>query len=151
LSPHSFGTTALLATIASDSAEEPPSPAASQSAYAEHHLNSARSDRDHPFQTDAEEKESLRVWTSPDLDNPEYLSLLKVFPPFITRRALPRFIVTPNRPSDIEEAEEERGEGKEIQFGTGTMWISSKSRGDGWNGSWWSRFVSWCRKVLLFC
>jgi len=91
----------------------------------------------------------LRIWTSPDLPNPELLSLLTVFPAFITRRALPRFSVPPNaRAADIEEGEE-RGEGKEIHFGTGSMWISSKPRSDGWQGDWWTRFVLWWRR--LFC
>lgn len=92
----------------------------------------------------------LRIWTSPDLPNPELLSLLTVFPSFITRCAVPRFIVPLNaRAADIEEGEEERGEGKEINFGTGSMWISSKPRGDGWRGDWWTRFVLWWRR--LFC
>ncbi|KAG0701330.1 hypothetical protein DFH29DRAFT_570750 [Suillus ampliporus] len=92
----------------------------------------------------------LRIWTSPDLPNPELLSLLTVFPSFITRRALPRFTVPLNsHAADIEEGEEERGEGKEIHFGTGSMWISSKPRGEGWRGDWWTRFVLWWRR--LFC
>jgi hypothetical protein len=90
----------------------------------------------------------LRTWTSPDLGNPELLSLLTVFPSFITRRALPRFLVSPNA-ADIEEGEGGRGEGKEIHFGTGSMWISSKPRGDGWRGDLWTRFVLWWRR--LFC
>ncbi|KIJ68005.1 hypothetical protein HYDPIDRAFT_107574 [Hydnomerulius pinastri MD-312] len=92
----------------------------------------------------------LRTWTSPDLPNPEYLSLLTLFPSFITRRSLPRFPVSTNpRTPDIEEGEEERGEGKEIRFGTGTVWISSKQRSDGHRGDWWTRFVLWWRR--LFC
>ncbi|KAH7888495.1 hypothetical protein F5I97DRAFT_705279 [Phlebopus sp. FC_14] len=92
----------------------------------------------------------LRIWTSADLTNPEYLSLLTVFPSFITRRALPRFPVsrTPRAP-DVEEAEEDRGEDKEIHFGTGMMWISLKQRSDGYKGSAWTRFILWWRR--LFC
>lgn len=51
--------------------------------------------------------------------------------------------------TDIEEGEEERGEGKEIRFGTGTMWVSSKRRSEGYKGDWWTRFVLWWRR--LFC
>ncbi|KAF9222744.1 hypothetical protein BS17DRAFT_783321 [Gyrodon lividus] len=92
----------------------------------------------------------LRIWTTPDLPNPEYLSLLTVFPSSITRRALPRFAISTHpRAADVEEGEEERGEGKEIRFGTGTMWISSKQRSDGYQGGWWTRFVLWWRR--LFC
>lgn len=91
----------------------------------------------------------LRIWTSPDLPNSELLSLLTVFPPFITRRALPRFSVPLNTATDIEEGERGRGEGTEIHFGTGSMWVSSKSRSDGWRGNWWTRFVLWWRR--LFC
>ncbi|KIM69046.1 hypothetical protein SCLCIDRAFT_812765 [Scleroderma citrinum Foug A] len=92
----------------------------------------------------------LRVWTAPDLSNPEYLSLLTVFPSFITRQPLPRFPVSKDpRMTDIEEGEEERGEGKEIRFGTGTMWVSSKRRSEGYKGDWWTRFVLWWRR--LFC
>lgn len=92
----------------------------------------------------------LRVWTTPDLPNPEYLSLLTIFPSFITRGSLPRFPVTSHpRAADIEEGEEDRGEDKEIRFGTGSMWVSVKQRGDGYKGGWWTRFVLWWRR--LFC
>ncbi|EGN99694.1 hypothetical protein SERLA73DRAFT_167599 [Serpula lacrymans var. lacrymans S7.3] len=102
------------------------------------------------FAMEESEEEYLRIWTSADLPNPEYLSLITVFPSFITRRPLPRFPVTPSaRAADIEEGEDERGEGKEIRFGTGSMWISSKQRGDDWRGDWWTRFILWWRR--LFC
>jgi hypothetical protein len=91
----------------------------------------------------------LRIWTAPDLVDPEYMSLLTVFPSFITRRPLPRFRLSLHpRAADIEEAEDERGEGKEIRCGTGTIWISSKQRSDGYKGGWWTRFVLWWRRLL---
>ena len=97
--------------------------------------------------------EYMRTWTSPDLPNPELISLLKVFPIFITRRPLPRFPVTSDsrRPPDIEEGEDDPVESKEIRvrFGTGSMWVSSKQRSDGFEGGWWTRFVLWWRR--LFC
>lgn len=97
-----------------------------------------------------ESEDHLRVWTAPNLSNPEYLSLLTVFPSFITRRPLPRFPTSKDpHIADIEEGEEERGEGKEIRFGTGTMWVSSKQRSEGYKGDWWTRFVLWWRR--LFC
>lgn len=92
----------------------------------------------------------LRIWTTPDLLNSEYLSLLTVFPSFVTRRALPRFHVASHpRVADLEEGEEVRGEGKEIQFGTGMIWVSARRRGEGYKGGWWTRFVLWWRR--LFC
>lgn len=106
-----------------------------------------------PLRSELDIEESdvhMRTWTAPDLSNPEYLSLLTVFPSFITRRPLPRFAVAKNpRVADIEEGEDERGEGKEIRFGTGTMWVSSKHRSEGYRGHWWTRFVLWWRG--LFC
>ncbi|KAH0827371.1 hypothetical protein J3R83DRAFT_4021 [Lanmaoa asiatica] len=88
----------------------------------------------------------LRIWTSPDLPNREYLSLLTVFPSFITRGALPRFPVSSHpRAADIEEGEE----GKEIRFGTGSIWVSGKQRSSGYKGGWWTRFILWWRR--LFC
>jgi len=142
----SSGTTALLSAIAS---EEPPSPI-SLLADLDDFTTTARSDRDRSFDYEPED-EHLRVWTSPDLANPEYITLLKVFPPFITRRAITRFPATKNRQRDVEEAEEERANGLEIHVGTGTMWVSSKLRRNGWNGGLWSRFVSWWRRVFSFC
>ncbi|KAF7361662.1 hypothetical protein MVEN_00509600 [Mycena venus] len=86
---------------------------------------------DDPFD---EDEEFLRIWTSPDLSNPEYMDLLKVFPGFITRRTLPRFPVMP-APKDIEEGFDVGGEGgRSLQFGTGTMWVSAVPRVDGWEG-----------------
>ncbi|KAJ7091193.1 hypothetical protein C8R44DRAFT_414820 [Mycena epipterygia] len=97
---------------------------------------------------DDSDEEFLRIWTSPDLTNPEFIDLLKVFPTFITRRALPRFPVTP-APKDIEEGYDVGGEGKLLRFGTGTMWVSSIQRGDGWEGGWWTRICLWWKQV--FC
>ncbi|TFK73905.1 hypothetical protein BDN72DRAFT_834231 [Pluteus cervinus] len=93
----------------------------------------------------------LRIWTSPDLTNPEYHELLKLFPTFITRRPIPRFPTTTaqGRQPDIEEGDDEGQEGKQIHFGTGSMWVGPKQRADGWQGGWWTRFVLWCRRV--FC
>jgi hypothetical protein len=92
----------------------------------------------------------LRIWTMPDLPNPEYLSLLSVFPSFVIRGSPPRFPVSLYpRAADIEEGEEERGEGKEIRYGTGSMWVSAKQRSDGYKGGWWTRFSLWWRR--LFC
>ena len=98
---------------------------------------------------DDEDDESLRVWTTPDLTNPELLALAELFPSFITRRPLPRFPVPNTLHLDIEEGEEDRLDGRVIRFGTGTMWISPKQRGDGWEGGWWARLVMWWRKI--FC
>ena len=92
--------------------------------------------------------EYLRTWMSPDLSNAEILELLKIFPAFISRRPLPRFPLPDSRQADIEEGEE-AGEGMRITFGTGSMWVSSKRRSDGWKGGWWSRFVLWLTR--LFC
>lgn len=92
----------------------------------------------------------LRIWTTPDLPNPEYLSLLTVFPSFITRGSPPRFAVSSHpRVTDIEEGEDERGDGKEIRYGTGSMWVSAKQRNDSYKGGWWRRFILWWRR--LFC
>lgn len=136
----SNGTNPLLALAP----EEPPSPPASY-VDMDDMLITARSDRG---LVDTLEDGHMRTWTFPDLPNPEILNLLTLFPALIMRRVMPRFPVATGRRRDVEEADDERGEGKEIQFGTGSMWISPDLRSDGWNGTWWSRFVSWWRKVL---
>lgn len=94
------------------------------------------------------DEEYMRIWTSPDISNPELLELLKAFPAFVSRRPLPRFPVSAARQLDIEEGED-GGEGKRIHFGTGSIWVSSKLRLNGWNGDWWTRFILWWRR--LFC
>lgn len=98
---------------------------------------------------DEEEEHYLRVWTSPDLTNPELAQLIKLFPTFITRRPLPRFPSSNPRHLDIEEGEDDGTEGRTIRFGTGTIWVSSQQRGQGWEGGWWERFLFWWRKI--FC
>ncbi|KAG6885695.1 hypothetical protein C0993_011180 [Termitomyces sp. T159_Od127] len=95
------------------------------------------------------DEEYLRIWTSPDLTNPELLELLSLFPAFVSRRPLPRFSSANLRHPDIEEGEDEDGEGKRVQFGTGSLWVSSKPRSDGWKGGWWTRFLLWWRRT--FC
>jgi hypothetical protein len=94
----------------------------------------------------------MRIWTSPDLPNREFLQLLKVFPTFITRRATPRF---PNHASDEHSPTDlEAGQGfsaavGDIQVGTGKMWVSAQPRAKGWEGNWWTRFKHWWHQV--FC
>jgi hypothetical protein len=94
-----------------------------------------------------EETDYMRIWTSPDLTNPELLELIELFPSFVTRRPLPRFPAPPARLPDLEEGEDEL-EGKQIHFGTGSMWVSNQERGDGWDGSWWLRFVLWWKRMF---
>ncbi|KAJ7079150.1 hypothetical protein B0H15DRAFT_804624 [Mycena belliarum] len=103
---------------------------------------------DDPQNSFDECEEEMRIWTTPDLPNPEFIDLLRVFPTFITRRALPRFPVAPV-PKDVEEGFDVAEEGKVLRFGTGTMWVSSLARGDGWEGGWWTRFCLWWKQV--FC
>ncbi|TFK54137.1 hypothetical protein OE88DRAFT_1654644 [Heliocybe sulcata] len=140
----SCGTSGALLSAAPD--REPPSPV---SAPADTDHGPAPRYGDYTFNED--EDEYLRIWTSPDLSNPEYLCLLKVFPSFVSRRALPRFPVAPGRarPGDLEEGEEEQMPRRDVRCGTGVMWVSSKERMDDWRGSWWARFVLWWRQV--FC
>ncbi|CCM01141.1 uncharacterized protein FIBRA_03189 [Fibroporia radiculosa] len=72
----------------------------------------------------------MRIWTAPDLPNPEYISLLSVFPAFITRSTLPRF-PAPSQSRhlhDLEEGEESSDHSERIRFGTGTMWVGKKVR-----------------------
>lgn len=95
-----------------------------------------------------EEDDYLRIWTSPDLPNSEFLELLKVFPPFISRSPLPRFPTTV-RIHDLEEGDDGGTEERQIHFGTGSFWVSCKERSDGWQGGWWSRFILWWRST--FC
>jgi len=96
-----------------------------------------------------EEEQYLRVWTSPDLTNPELAQLIKLFPTFVTRRPLPRFPVPSSRHLDIEEGEDDGAEGRTIRFGTGTIGVSSKQRSQGWEGGLWERFIFWWRRI--FC
>ncbi|TFY70306.1 hypothetical protein EVG20_g2700 [Dentipellis fragilis] len=105
---------------------------------------------DYMYQQESEEA-YMRVWTSPDLSNPEVLELLKVFPTFISRRALPRFSESPasRRPNDIEEGQEASALKDEIRIGTGRMWVSARQRAGGWDGGWWARFVLWWKRI--FC
>ncbi|KAJ7747285.1 hypothetical protein B0H16DRAFT_1555416 [Mycena metata] len=131
----SSGTSALLATPPAEDTLIPPSSTAAFYA-------------DDPQNAFDEDEEFLRIWTSPDLPNPEFIDLLRVFPGFITRRALPRFPVV-SAPKDIEEGFDVGGEGKVLRFGTGTMWVSSIPRGDDWEGGWWARFCLWWKQV--FC
>ncbi|KAG6378319.1 hypothetical protein JVT61DRAFT_14040 [Boletus reticuloceps] len=63
-----------------------------------------------PLRSDVPSEEDdvyLRIWTTPSLPNPEYLSLLTVFPSFVTRGSPPRFPISSHpRVTDIEEGEE---------------------------------------------
>ncbi|KAG6837516.1 hypothetical protein H0H93_008441 [Arthromyces matolae] len=94
------------------------------------------------------DEDYMRIWTSPDLTNPELLELLKLFPAFVSRRPLPRFAGSNARHPDIEEGDDEDVEGNRIHIGTGSLWVSSRPRLDGWQGGWWTRFVLWWRRMV---
>lgn len=95
-----------------------------------------------------------RIWMAPDLSNTEIMALLRLFPPTITRGAVPRFTRKKTEPPDGE-ADLEAGIGMEgdekeyVRFGTGRMCVSGMERRGGWQGSAWDRFVEWWRRV--FC
>lgn len=133
LSSHS---STLLTTIPAE--DEPPSPV---SAYIEEQQTNE-------FTSEDPDNEFLRIWTSPDLSNPEYLKLLSLFPSFITRQTLPRFPTdSPDRDIDLEAVDDLPS--NKIRFGTGSLWVSSQPRRPGWEGSWWVRFILWLRRT--FC
>lgn len=90
-----------------------------------------------------------RIWTAPDLTNPEYASLLRLFPSFISSKPLQRFPAPPKRKQDIEEGEEQTEEPFEIRFGTGMIRLGGPYRTGPWRGGWWARFSLWCK--TLFC
>ncbi|KAH9949602.1 hypothetical protein B0H21DRAFT_727597 [Amylocystis lapponica] len=93
----------------------------------------------------------MRTWIAPDLPNHEYVTLLTVFPSFITQKTLPRFPLpeTSRRAADIEEGQEMQTDSKRIRVGTGTMWLGLKPRTRGWQGSWWTKFKLWLQRI--FC
>lgn len=95
-----------------------------------------------------------RTWMAPDLSNPEITALLRLFPPNITRGAVPRFTgrktELPDGEADLEGGIGMEGDdGEYVRYGTGRMWLSGMERGGGWRGSAWDRFVDWWRRV--FC
>ncbi|KAJ3830134.1 hypothetical protein EV361DRAFT_642097 [Lentinula raphanica] len=103
------------------------------------------------FEPPGEDSEEgyMRTWTSPDLTNPEYLNLVKVFPSHITRRPVPYFpISSAKKPSDLEAALDDAAEVGHVRCGTGTLRVSPKQRSDGWEGSWWTRFIMWWRRLF---
>jgi hypothetical protein len=140
-SPPSANTESLLATALE--VDEPPSPIAS---YGDNPISITTKD---DITYDDADEQYLRIWTSPDLANPEILQLVKLFPAFICRRPFPRFPVTNSGHVDIEEGDDDGLEGRQIQFGTGSMCVSSKQRTDAWEGGWWTRFVMWWKRI--FC
>ena len=128
--------------------DEPPSPVGS---YRDDPISITPSQDDITTYDDADEQH-LRVWTSPDLANPEILQLVKLFPAFISRHSFPRFPAPPNSSGqvDIEQGDEDGLKGKHsIRFGTGSMCVSSKQRTGTWEGGWWTRFVISCKRI--FC
>ncbi|KAI0744056.1 hypothetical protein C8Q80DRAFT_1122359 [Daedaleopsis nitida] len=140
--------TSHLSTSGSSAADEPITPT-TPLGDVDDLFAAAPPNRNHEF---SESDGYLRTWTAPDLPNPEYLSLLTLFPPFIARDTLPRFPVTAPtaRLADIEEGPDDDVEGrKEIRIGTGTMWLGPTRRTDGWQGGWWTRLKLWLSR--LFC
>lgn len=130
----------MTSLLASENSEEPLSPV---SAFADEPTTRLEPP------SDESEEEYMRIWTSPDLTNPEFLNLVKVFPSHITRRALPYFSITlPKSPSDLEAGLDDAAESRQVRCGTGTLRVSAMQRSDGWEGRWWTRFVLWWRRLF---
>lgn len=105
-----------------------------------------------PFRPD-DDQPHLRVWITPELDNPELQALVSLFPNFISKQSLPRFPLNQTRTRRNEQTLEEgladmTGERKEVSCGTGRIWVGEKLR-HGYRGSWWHRFTQWWGR--LFC
>ena len=96
----------------------------------------------------------MRIWTAPSLSNPEFMSLLSIYPPFLTRRTLPRFLPSSNVNNKSALTDIEAGIiagadfREEIRVGTGVLWIGSQERSGLWRGSWWERFKAWIRRLI---
>lgn len=145
-SPHS--NTIPLSTSLSDTIEDSPSPSTPPQELED--IFNPRATP--PYGPQDIDEEYMRIWTSPDVTNPEFLQLLKVFPTFITRRATPRFpgSASNSRPQlDLEAGQELPVSVGEIRIGTGRMWVSALPRTEGWEGGWWTKFKNWWRG--LFC
>ena len=93
----------------------------------------------------------LRIWTMPDLSNPEIHAMLGLFPASVTRGAVPRFKSSKaaRRKGGLDEEEMVGTTRDVVVVGTGKMWIGPQLRGDGWDGNWWVRLVGWWKRV--FC
>lgn len=106
----------------------------------------------------------FRVWSFPYfISNPELQQLSALFPSFITKRAIPRFLVgsslsssprTNSTPRELEEgiigaATREASIGpSEIRVGTGKMRLGEQRRQEGWRGSFWERMRQWFRNLF---
>ena len=118
-------------------------------------LQSANGDHTPSLIPEANEQTDFhRVWTLPDLSNPEFLTLISSFPSFLTRRALPRFPVdsgrrnSSNRNSDVESGGNLPDDREVLRIGTGSLWIGAQLRTGAWQGSWWERFIAWWRRLF---
>lgn len=99
------------------------------------------------------DEQRLRIWVAPDLSNPEYLSLLALFPSNISQREVPLF-KPPSRKSrkqhDLESGLSAGEEKEEVECGTGRMWVGATERSLSMlRGGLWDRFLSWWRSI--FC
>lgn len=143
---YSSANTAQLSTSASSTFDDPPTPITPPNESVDLFAPQISAGQELPDGGDY-----LRTWVAPDLSDPEYSSLIKVFPAFVMRHPPPRLpIITASpRSTDLEEGQGEDTERKQIRVGTGTMWLGYKLRTPGYQGSWWTRFKLWWRS--LFC
>lgn len=99
-------------------------------------------------------RSQLRIWSTPPLSNPEFISLLSLYPSFLTRRALPRFPSISKAKSkhailDPEVSVSQNSElREEVRVGTGVLWVGTRERSGPWKGSWWERLKAWLRRLI---
>jgi hypothetical protein len=139
-SSHSSGT--VLTTVNSETSDVEFSPR-----YVEDGTMTTFSNRNEFSLDDPEEEQSMRIWTSADLTDTEYLDLLKLFPSFISQRTLPRFPDT-SRSANTDVEEGLTPAPQHVRCGTGKILPSSKER-SAVEESWFTRFILWLRRT--FC
>jgi hypothetical protein len=90
-----------------------------------------------------------RVWIAPDLPDAELTALLRLFPPFISQRALPRFPARrEDTHADADVEADADADAEAVRYGTGRISLGSRRRSGGFGASWWARFVAWWRRLF---
>jgi hypothetical protein len=141
---------ALSHSLGSSTARSPPTPTSELPPPQVALLVPGMTDGEAVVNDEADADDYTRIWVAPDLPDAELNTLLRLFPSFVSQRALPRFPARPEADGrgHVDPEADAGTDTDAVRYGTGRILLGVGLRSAGYHGSWWLRFIAWWKQLL---